>query len=143
MESQQFFTYSDLSEGMVRERDYVITPAVYEGFLSIFGDRSPLHADSAYAKRCGFTDILMHGAILNGFISNFVGMVFPGGRSLELSVDIRFVKPTYLGDKLRLQGKIAQKLDAHQVIVLHLTFLNQTSGIAVATGRVQVKMMAQ
>jgi 3-hydroxybutyryl-CoA dehydratase len=142
MESAQLFSYEDLVEGLKRERTYLITPEVYEGFLRLFGDCSPLHVDAAYAKTCGFSDTLMHGAILNGFISHFIGMVFPGGRSLELSVDIRFLQPSYLGDTLRLQGKIAQKLDLHQVIVLHLTFVNQTSGATVATGRVQVKLMS-
>lgn len=126
---------------MSRERDYVITQLVYENFLALFGDRSPLHVDSAYAQQCGFRDTLMHGAILNGFISNFVGMVFPGGKSLELSVDIRFLLPSFLGDTLRLRGEIAQKLDSRDVVVLHLTFVNQSHDATVATARVQIKMM--
>ena len=141
MEQVKLNYYHEVAEGMADERDYVITPAVYEDFLRIFGDRSPLHVDAGYAKTCGFDSFLMHGAILNGFISNFVGMVFPGGRSLELSVDIRYSQPCYLGDTLRLHGKIVQKLDLHQVVVLHLTFLNQTRGGTAATGRVQIKMM--
>ncbi len=142
MEPSQLISYNDLTEGMTQERDYVITPEVYEDFMRVFGDRSPLHVDADYAKVCGFVGPLMHGAILNGFISNFIGMVFPGGRSLELSVDIRFSQPVYLGDTVRLQGKVAQKLDAQRVVVLHLTFLNQTRGGTAANGRVQVKMMS-
>lgn len=136
-------SYKDLVEGVSHELDYVISPKVYEGFLSIFGDCSPLHVDADYAKRCGFTEILMHGAILNGFVSNFVGMVYPGGKSLELSVDIRYLQPAYLGDTLRLVGKINQKLDVQQVVVLHVTFLNQTRGGTTASGRVQIKIMEQ
>ena len=142
MKSPQYYSYETLVEGISRERDYEITLEVYEGFLRLFGDCSPLHVDADYAKICDFTDILMHGAILNGFISNFVGMVYPGGKSLELSVDIRYLKPAYLGDTLRLVGKITQKLDVQQVVVLHITFLNQTRGGTTANGRVQVKMMA-
>ena len=142
MKTTQPISYDDLTEGMVRERDYAITLEVYEDFLRLFGDRSPLHVDTAYAQACGFAGPLMHGAVLNGFISNFIGMVFPGGKSLELSVDIRFSQPVYLGDTVRLQGKVAQKLDAQQVVVLHLTFLNQTRGGTAACGRVQVKMMS-
>lgn len=135
--------YSDLEVGMTREKEYVISPAVYEGFLGLFGDASPLHVGDAYAIKCGFKGCLMHGAILNGFISNFIGMAFPGNKSLELSVDIRFQNPCYLGDTIRLEGKIAQKLDAHNVAVLHLTFHNRTSGEIAATARVQVKMMTE
>ena len=135
--------YSDLEVGMTREKDYVISRAIYEGFLGLFGDASPLHVGDAYAVKCGFKGCLMHGAILNGFVSNFIGMVFPGNKSLELSVDIRFQNPCYLGDTIRLEGKIAQKLEAHNVTVLHLTFHNRTSGDIAATARVQVKMMTE
>jgi len=135
-------SYEDLSLGMTRERDYTVTPAIYEDFLRLFGDRSPLHVDADYARACGFSGPLMHGAVLNGFVSNFVGMVLPGGRSLELSVDIHFSQPFYLGDTIRVQGKIAQKLDVQQVVVLHLIFLNQTHPGTTATAKVQVKMMS-
>ena len=80
MEPPQLFSYQDVVEGVLYERDYTITSEVYEGFLRVFGDRSQLHVDSVYAKACAFTDVLMHGAILNGFISNFVGMVFPAAK---------------------------------------------------------------
>lgn len=135
--------YSDLEVGMTREKDYVISRVIYEGFLGLFGDASPLHVGDAYAVKCGFKGCLMHGAILNGLVSNFIGMVFPGNKSLELSVDIRFQNPCYLGDTIRLEGKIAQKLEAHNVAVLHLTFHNRTSGDIAATARVQVKMMTE
>jgi 3-hydroxybutyryl-CoA dehydratase len=140
MEPAPLIYYHDLTEGLTRERDYVITQAVYEGFLSTFDDRSPLHMDAAYASACGFTGRVMHGGILNGFISHFIGMVFPGANSLLLSVELRFLHPMYLGDTLQLQAKIAQKVDTQQVIMLHLTFHNQTQGDTAATGRAQVKV---
>lgn len=142
MESSNLISYEELSVGMSREREYTVSSTEYEGFLRLFGDASPLHIDSGYAEVCGFEGKLMHGAILNGFVSHFIGMVFPGGRSLELSVDIRFLQPVYLGDRLRLEGTVAQKLEIHQVVVLHLKFQNLTRGTAAATARVQAKMMA-
>jgi acyl dehydratase len=140
MEPSQLISYNNLTEGMTQERDYVITPAVYEHFLRAFDDHSPLHVDAAYARACGFDGPVMHGGILNGFVSHFVGMVWPGANSLLLSVELRFLHPAYLGDTLRLQARIAQKLDVQKVVVLHLTFLNQTRGDAAATGRAQVKV---
>jgi 3-hydroxybutyryl-CoA dehydratase len=140
MESTQFISYRDLAEGMVCERNYVVTPTVYENFLCTFDDRSPIHVDADYARACGFAAMVMHGAILNGFASHFVGMVFPGANSLLLSMELRFKQPSYLGDTLLLHAKVAQKLDAQQVVVLHITFLNQMRGLTTATGRVQVKV---
>ena len=132
--------YHDLAEGLTCGQDYVITPVVYENFLRAFDDRSPIHVDAAYAQGLGFAGPVMHGGILNGFLSHFVGMVLPGANSLLLSVELRFLRPSYLGDTLRLQAKIAQKVDAQEVVVLHVTFINQTRSCTVATGRVQAKV---
>jgi 3-hydroxybutyryl-CoA dehydratase len=140
MDSAQLTSYRDFAEGMMREQNYVVTPAVYENFLRTFDDRSPIHVDAAYARNCGFAGTVMHGAILNGFVSHFVGMVFPGANSLLVSVELRFLQPSYLGDTLRLCAKVTQKLDARQVIVLQVTFLNQTRGLTAATGRVLVQV---
>ncbi len=143
MNEPNIISYRELAEGQTRERDYVITPAVYEHFLGAFDDRSPIHVDAVYARNAGFEGPVMHGAILNGFVSHFVGMEFPGANSLLLTVDLRFSQPSYLNDSLRLQAKIAQKLDAQQVIVLHITVQNLTRGGAAATGRAQVKMRGE
>jgi acyl dehydratase len=140
MGSAQCISYRDLAEGMVRERQYVLTHTVYENFLCTFEDRSPIHVDADYARACGFADTVMHGAILNGFASHFVGMVFPGANSLLLSMELHFSQPSYLGDTLLLHAKVSQKLDARQVIVLHIAFHNQTRGLTAATGRAQVKV---
>src|SRR5437667_10148475 len=140
MESARSISYHDLTEGMTREAEYVITSDVYRNFLSAFDDRSPIHVDVDYARSCGFADAVMHGAILSGFLSHFVGMVFPGANSLLLSMEFRFSNPSYLGDILRLQANVAQKLDVQQVVVMHFAFVNQTRGVTAATGRVQVKV---
>lgn len=140
MEAARSLSYGDLVEGSTCDRTYTITDAVYQSFLQAFDDRSPIHVDAGYARDCGFADTVMHGAILNGFVSHFIGMVFPGSNSLLLSVELRFSQPSYLGDTLLLQAKVAQKVDAQNVVVLHVTFFNQTRGSAAAAGRVQVRM---
>ncbi|MBI3882119.1 MAG: MaoC family dehydratase N-terminal domain-containing protein [Verrucomicrobia bacterium] len=142
MESAQIISYAEIAEGMTRERDYVITPAVYENFLRAFDDRSPIHVDEEHARAKGFAGRVMHGGIVGGFVSHFIGMFFPGAHSLLLSAELRFVQPSYLGDTLRLSAKVAQKLDAQQVVVLHFKIHNQTRGVAVATARAQVKVMS-
>jgi acyl dehydratase len=115
---------------------------VYEGFLRAFDDRSPVHVDAEHARALGFAGRVMHGGILNGFVSHFVGMVFPGAHSLLLSTDLRFQRPNYLNDRLTLRARVAQKLDSHQIIVLHIGVMNETQGLLTASGKVNVKLQA-
>src|SRR5262245_12636063 len=140
MEQARFIPYCELEEGTIRERDYVITQDVYDHFLSAFDDRSPIHVDDERARAVGFAGKVMHGAILSGFVSHFVGMVFPGANSLLLSMELRFSQPSYLGETLRLRGKIVQRLDARHVIVMQLEAQNITRGLLAASARLQIQI---
>ncbi len=124
------FTFEDLTLGTMFRQRYVITDEVYRKFLDLFGDASPLHVDDDIAIQCGFSGKLMHGAVLNGFISNFVGMNFPGKRTLELGVEIRFLKPTYAGDVLELEATVKERLEARKVVVLHFIFRRERTPVA-------------
>jgi 3-hydroxybutyryl-CoA dehydratase len=130
------FTFEDLVEGLEFERQYVISQDVYQRFLDLFGDASPLHVSDEAAISCGFAAKLMHGAILNGFISNFVGMYFPGKRTLELGVQIGFVKPTYVGDVLKLRAAVRQRMEFNNVVTLQFRFLRES--VVVAKGLISV-----
>ncbi len=130
------FTYEDLRIGTRFREEYAITEDVYQKFLALFGDASPLHVSDEVAIHCGFPRKLVHGATLNGFISNFVGMIFPGKRTLELGVDIQFVKPTHIGDVVVLEANVKERLEASRVLVLQFKFLRE--GTVVARGRVTI-----
>jgi 3-hydroxybutyryl-CoA dehydratase len=135
-----WFTFDDLVEGVEFRQEYRITEDVYRKFLDLFGDASPLHVSDETAAACGFQSKLMHGAILNGFISNFVGMNFPGKRTLELGVEISFVKPTYCGDILTLHAVVKERLESRRVLVLQFRFLRDT--VLVAKGRISAMICA-
>ena len=134
----RILSYPEISVGMREKHDYLISPEIYRGFLLAFADYSPIHVDEAYARECGFVGPVMHGALLNGFLSHFIGMHFPGGLSMLLSSDLRFCLPSYLGDQIQIEAVVGHKLDARNVVVLDMTFTNLTQCGIAARGRVQV-----
>jgi acyl dehydratase len=134
-------SFEELREGDTFEERYVIEPSVYEAFVAASGDRSPLHVDDGYARQRGFEGRVMHGTLLNGFVSHFVGMRVPGRRALLHSVDLRYLSPNFLRDELVMRAKIAQKIDSVRAIVLHVEFRNDTRGTLAARGRVQVGVL--
>lgn len=135
--------YDEITVGTKEAHDYIITPGVYQGFLDTFHDHSPVHVDESFAKAQGFEGRVMHGTILNGFLSHFIGMYFPGRFSLLLSVDLRFSNPSYLGDTIHLETVVSQKLDARSIIVLDATLSNTTRNWLAARGRIQVMIKEQ
>jgi acyl dehydratase len=138
MHSANDFTFSDISEGTTYSGQYKIEHDIYDVFTSVFHDRSPVHVDNAYAKASGFDGCVMHGAILNGFLSHFIGMSFPGRRALLLSVNMNYHRPSYLDDEIELTAVVRQKVESTRVIVLNVKFVNSATQILVASGKIQV-----
>jgi acyl dehydratase len=142
-EKPRLHRYEEIAEGARESRDYIISQTVYAAFLTAFADYSPIHVDETYAVACGFAGHVMHGTLLNGFLSHFVGMYFPGRLSLLLAVDLRFAQPCYLNDVIRLEAVVKQKMDARRVLVLDTIFTNQTRSCIAARGRVQVMLRTE
>ena len=128
----------DVQEGFRTAHRYTISPAVYEHFLAAFGDTNRLHVDDQFARRCGFPEKVMHGVILNGFISHFVGVHFPGDATLLHSVSTQFKTPCHLGDEILIEATVTQVVDSVRVVAMDLVVTNATRGRVAAKSKVQV-----
>ena len=58
-----------MNKGDVFTQSFKVSPDIYEGFISIFNDKNPLHTDEKFAIGKGFNERVMHGNILSGFLS--------------------------------------------------------------------------
>ena len=132
------FSFNEIEVNSQFSYIYSINETVYQALINVFHDESPIHIDEEYAKTAGFAGRVMHGAILQGFLSHFIGMHFPGKRSLILSVNLNYRRPSYLGDKIQLNALVKQKVETGQVVVLEVKFFNVESQEVLASGKVQV-----
>ncbi len=130
--------FAELAVGTRAERRCLVGPEAHGALVDVFGDRSPIHVDEDHALRSGFAGRVVHGAVLNCFLSEFVGMALPGARALLQAVDLRYLRPVYLGDELVLEGEVSQRVETQRVVVLSVTFRKAPSGEVVARGRAQV-----
>ena len=121
-------------------KDFEVTQEVYAGFIAIFRDRNDLHTDSVFARARGFQDMVMHGNILNGFISYFVGECLPLRNVIIHAQEIKYNKPVYLGDRLELQVEVTEVVESVGVVQFRFQFLNQTS-VTVAKGKIQIGIL--
>lgn len=133
-------SFAELTEGTRAEESYRITEEVYQAFLVASGDVNPLHVEDDFARAAGFEEKVAHGALLNAFVSHFVGMVMPGRRALLLSTDIRYLAPSHLGDVIRIRGEITQRVESQAVVVMTCELDNLSRGRLAARARVQVKV---
>ena len=130
--------FEQIVQGYSTSHEYALDQHVYDSLVLQFGDSNPLHVDAEYARSCGFSGKVMHGAILNGFLSHFIGVHFPGRNALLHSVDIAYRAPNYLGEVIRIDATVVQKVQALQILVLRVAFTNTTQNRVVAQAKVQV-----
>src|SRR5688572_9529354 len=89
-----------------------VTDEIYNSFLKIFNDKNPLHTDANFAQSKGFHDRVMHGNILNGFISYFIGECLPVKNVIIHSQEIQFKLPVYLNARLRFEASVHDIFDS-------------------------------
>lgn len=135
------FLFDNFSEGDKFQNNYTISQEVFDSYFQAFKDENPIHLDEKYAQSKGFLGRVMYGGILNGFVSNFIGVHFPGFNSLILSSSLSFHNPSYLGDIIQLEGTLFQKVDSVKVFVIHIFMQNLTQRHLAAKGKLEVRLL--
>ena len=119
------------------EIEYQVTEKIYNGFIDLFNDRNPLHTDVKFAVQKKFSGKVMHGAILTGFLSNFIGEQLPIKNVIVLTYKMSFAKPVYLEDKLKLVATITDIFESVNCINIKYQFKN-SKNITVSKGEISI-----
>jgi acyl dehydratase len=127
--------------GAAFEKEFIVSDDIYNGFIKLFQDRNPLHTDQAFAIGKGFRGVVMHGNILNGFLSYFIGEVLPVKNVMILAEEINYKKPVYLNDRLTLKAIVGEVHESVNLVMFKFRFCNQTNEI-VTKGNIQVGILA-
>jgi 3-hydroxybutyryl-CoA dehydratase len=127
-------------KGTKFQQSYLVDELIYNGFISVFHDKNPLHTNELFAREKGFKSIVMHGNILNGFISHFVGECLPTKDVIILSQQASFLRPVYINDRLKLSVEVADYFDSVKTVELKFYFQNQDS-IKIARGKISIGLI--
>ena len=127
--------------GKTYSETFHITAEIYEGFMQVFKDHNPLHTSTQFSQKKGFKDIIMHGNILNGFISFFIGEKLPIKNVIIHSQEINYKAPVYLNDILNLHIRIKNIYNSVNAVEFKFFFENSTQK-KVAYGQFQIGILA-
>ncbi|WP_059369946.1 MaoC/PaaZ C-terminal domain-containing protein [Treponema endosymbiont of Eucomonympha sp.] len=117
------------------EKQFTVSNDVYDGFIRLFQDRNPLHTNQAFAVGKGFRSVVMHGNILNGFLSYFIGEALPVKNVMIYSQEINYKRLVYLNDRLTLKAIVDEVHESVNVVMFKFSFVNQSDEI-VAKGTI-------
>jgi len=129
-----------MTEGQTYKQQFTITESVYHGFINTFNDNNPLHTDSTFAKSKKFQDVVMHGNILGGFLSYFIGECLPVKNVIIHSQNIKYFNPVYLNQTLDFTATVSDVVEAVNVVIFDFIFRNAT-GLKIAKGKIQIGLI--
>ena len=131
------YRYDEIIVGMEEKFCVQITKEMLDLFGEITGDNNPLHCDEEYAKAKGKKGRVVYGMLTASFLSTLAGMYLPGEKSLVQGVDVKFLKPVYIGDVLEIKGIVQEKHDIFQRIDLKVIITREDTEI-VLKGKMKI-----
>lgn len=134
------YAFQDLSVGMSESFSVTVTEEMMASFSNITGDKNPLHADPAYAKKQGYQTPVAYGMLTASFLSTLAGMYLPGKRSLIQSVEIKFTKPVFPGNTLTVTGTVTELHPNFNMMQMKVIICDE-AGRKVLKGKMQIGLL--
>lgn len=119
---------------------FVVSEATFQGFMRLFKDSHPLHTDERFAIAKGFKGRVMHGCILSGFLSHFIGEGLPSKNVIIHSLEMQFKNAVYLNDELYFEAVVHAIYEPVNAVEFKYCFKNSESKI-VAKGKFQLGLL--
>jgi 3-hydroxybutyryl-CoA dehydratase len=117
-----------------------INQDVYDLFIKLSNDCNHMHVSDDYAQQHGFEGKIMHGNILNAFISYFIGECLPVKNIVIQSQSIDFKKPVYMNTKIQLLATVDSIVESVNVVIFKFNFQNNQN-VVVAKGKIQIGLL--
>lgn len=122
------YTFVDIYEGMTESFSRQITEKMEKVFREMSDDRNPLHIDDNYAREIGgYKQHVTFGMLTASLYSTIAGMYLPGKYSLIHSMEIKFLRPVYIGDLLTVTGTVVGKQEDMKLLRLKVKVMNQNN----------------
>lgn len=133
------YIYEEIELGLEESFSVCVTEDKVEQFRNVTSDTNPLHRDCEYARASGYQDKVVFGMLTTSFVSTLCGVWLPGENSLIYDMSASYIEPVYVGDELKIMGKVVEKSDALQMITIKWRITNQNQ-ICTARGKVRVRV---
>ena len=121
------YRFSNIEIALEESFEVKIDTSMMDKFLDISNDINPLHVNSNYAKEKGFPGRVVYGLLTSSFYSTLVGVHLPGKHCILQGIDIQFSKPVYIGDALKIFGKVSYINEAYKQIEIRAVITNQNN----------------
>lgn len=116
---KQAKSFSDIKIGDKAQFEIEISEESHASFAKLFCDFSPIHCDDEFCSKTKFKMKIGYGFMLTGFLSRLYGEYLPGGSSICIKQDAKFIRPFFIGDKIKIVGKVVNKTESTKLIEIN------------------------
>lgn len=81
-----------------------VTSEIIRAYAELTNDYNPIHLDPDFAASTPMGHVIAHGTMSIGLLFTCIERTFPGVRFDDLTLDIKFTGPVYVGDKITAGG---------------------------------------
>lgn len=115
-------TYDELNLGDTASITHLVTERDITLFAAVSGDTNPVHLDEAFAANTPFKGRIAHGMFSGALISAAVACEMPGPGTIYIGQEMSFMRPVRLGDKIRVDLEILEKLPKNRMRIATRVF---------------------
>ncbi len=123
--------------GLSHSLEVTVTQEMMDMFLQLTSDNNPLHTDKDFACGKGFRDRVVYGMLTASFYSTLVGVYLPGKYCLLHGIDVSFVNPVFIGDRLSIFGEVSYINEAYKQVEIKASITNH-SGAKISRAKIKV-----
>ncbi len=90
----------------------IITREMIQGYgAMVEGDRrNPIHYDQAAAVEAGYRDVIAHGTLSLGFVSEALAQVLDVGWLAGSKISAKFIGAVFPGDEIAVHGTLKERV---------------------------------
>ena len=88
----------------------------------------------------GFKSKIVHGNVLGGFLSFFIGEGLPNKNVVIQKQNISYHKPFFVGDTISLNSELSEVFESVSTYIFKYTFQNQHQDL-IAKGKIQISVL--
>jgi len=108
-------------------------------FSELVGDYSPIHFEKEYYTQTKYGQKIGYGFLLMSFLSRLYGEYLPGGSSICIKQEGKWIKPYFIGDTIKIAAIVINKVNStHFVEVETKMYRNSHECVFIGKGLVQI-----
>ena len=115
-------TYEELNLGDIASVSHLVSERDLILFAEVSGDVNPVHLDEDFAAATPFKGRIAHGMFTGALISAAIACELPGPGTIYIGQEISFLRPVRLGDEIRVELEVIDKLPKNRVKIATRVF---------------------